>query len=272
MATNETVYVTDNGDDGIEIMEEGFITPQNISQMSFSFDAGKEITESLNKKNTKSRERVSVTKHGRTGYTPLTCTYPNKRDKSSKIMLTDCIIQYRLGIDREDSDYGRSYVCIGVPTIYINKIRSDARKNSGLEVGVKDTVKVQENCYWLNCTLDRLSEADTWIVYRNGDEEIGGHGTVYSILAGLKSSLVADIMMTCSGSMATQKTDDELDLINGKYTLTMKPTEVFIRDVSDKVGPTLDDTNRRRKEGATKVERFLASDKLAEFAMRNLSL
>lgn len=273
MASSTVAYVVDNGEDGIEIMEEGFITRENIGTMKFTFSKPQDITESLYKKNSRSRDQISATKKGRTGYSSLTCTYPNNRDTSSKIMITDCVVQYREGIDREDSDYGRTYVAIGIPTIYINKIRNDARQNSSVDVGVKENVKNQEGCFWLNCTLDRLSELDTWIIYRDGNgEEVGGNGTVRTILSGMKRSITVNVTMTCSASMTTDTMEEAMDLNNGKFTFTMKPTEMFLKDVSDKTGPVLDDTTRRKKEGANKTDKFIASAELAEFAMRNLKV
>jgi hypothetical protein len=188
-------------------------------------------------------------------------------------MLTDCVIQHRLGIDRDDSEYGRSYVCIGIPAEYIDKIRKDAKLNSSMELGVKDKVQRKEGCYWLDCSLDNLSTLDTWIIFQgDAGEDEGRNGTVHTIVKGMKSSVVADIMLTVSATITTNRMDEDLDLINGKYTITMKPTELFAKDTSAKVGPVLDDTTRRKKEGANKTERFKASSKLAEFAMRHLSL
>lgn len=273
MAADNISYVMENDEGGIEIMEDGFITPENLSKMRFTFSKPQDITESLYKNNSRSRDQVSATKNGRVGYSSLTCTYPNGRDTSSKIVLTDCVVQYREGIDRENSQYGRSYVAIGIPTIYINKIGSDGRQNSSINIGVKENVKTQEGCFWLNCTLDNLPEINTWIIYRdeNGDE-VGGNGTVYTILSGMKRSIKVDVMVTCSASMSTDKMDKELDLDGGKFDFTMKPTEMFFREVSDKVGPLLDDTTKRKKEAANKAERFIASSELAEFAMRNLKI
>lgn len=273
MATNSIAYTVENEEGGIEIMEEGFITSDNINKMKFTFSKPQDITESLHKNNSRSRDEVSATKKGRIGYSSLTCTYPNRKDTSSKIVLTDCTVQYREGIDREKSGYGRSYVAIGIPTIYISKISSDAKQNSSINVGVKENVKSQEGCFWLNCSLDNLPETNTWIIYRdeNGDE-VGGNGTVHTILSGMKSSIKVDVMVTCSASMTTDTLDKELDLDRGKFDFTMKPTEMFFREVSDKVGPLLDDTTRRKKEAANKAERFIASRELAEFAMRNLKI
>ena len=271
--TDNIDYVVDNGDDGIEILESGHIDKDNISKMKFSFSKGVDITESLNKKKSTSRQQVSVTKNGRTGYSALTCTYPNNKDTSSKILLTGCILQYREGVDRDNSEYGRSYATIGVPTIYINKIRSDAKANSSLNLSVKENVKSQEGYYWFNCTLDNLADMDTWIIYKDNDNEaVGARGNVHTILSGLKANLLISGTFTCSASMSTDTMDERMDLVNGTYTITMKPTEMFIHRKSDIAGPQLEDTIRRRKEGASKGEKFMASDELAQFAMRHLTI
>ena len=271
MSGSNIVYVVDNGDDGIEIMDDGFITHDNVTEMKFSFSAGQDITESLHKKNTKTRQNVSVTKNGRIAYSSLTCTYPNGKDTSSKVMFTDCIIQYREGIGRDDSDYGRGYVSIGVPIAYVDKMMKDAKRYSSMHLAPNDKVQKKEGCYWFTCSLENLPETDTWIIFQDdsGDDQ-GRNVSVHAILKDMKSSMVVDMMTTVSGSMTTNRMDEDLDLYNGKYTFTLKPTEMFIRDKSDKVGPVLDDTTRRRKEGASKSDRFRASGKLAEFAMRNL--
>ena len=272
MATDTKEYVKDNGDDGIQIMDDGFITPENISLMKFTFSKPQDITESLQKKNSGSRDQISVTKNGRTAYSSLTCHYPNKKDTSSKVMLTDCVVQYREGIDREDSKYGRGYVTIGIPTIYINKMKTDAKANSSVNATVKEKVKAQEGCYWLDCTLDKLSETNTWLLYTKDGEEVGANSSIQAILSGLKHSLVVDAMFTCSVSSATDTMNEIIDVDNGTFTFTMKPTEMYLKDTYNKIGPVLDDTTRRKKEGANQSMRLLASNKLAELAMRNLNI
>ena len=268
-----TMYVADNGDGNIEVMEDGFITHENINKMKFTFSPGQDITESLHKKSSKSNKNISVTKNGRTGYCSLTCTYPNGSDTTSKVVLTDCILQYRENIENDDNNYGKSYVCIGIPTTYIDKMRKDAKENSHISLTVKDKVQRMEGYYWVDCSLDNLSELDTWIIFVDDTgEDAGRNGSVHTVLKGMKSSMVVDIMTTVSGSMSNNKMDEDLDLINGRYTITMKPTEMYIRDISKKTGPILEDATKRKKEGANKSERFKASDKLAEFAMRHLSL
>ena len=272
-----TEYIRETDDGQIEIMEDAFITRENVSKMKFTFTQPDDITESLNKKNNRTRQDVSATKKGRIAYSSLTCTYPDGKSTSSKVMLTDCVIQYREGIERDDgsSNYAVDYVTIGVPGYYISKITKDARNNSSMNVSTKDKVKNLEGCFWIDCQLEKLTDNDTYIIYETeGDPEdvTATNGNIRQILKGLGKSLLVDVMVTCSASMSNTSIMEELDLRNGRFTLAMKPTEMFVRDVSDKVGPLLEDTTRRKKEATNKTERFKASSALAQFAMRNLSI
>lgn len=244
--SEEVQYVKVSEEGDIAIQEEGFIDLDNIGKMKFTFQPGQDITESLAKKK---QPEVSAIKKGRTGYTPMKCTYPNGTETSSKIVLTDCIIQWRQGIDRPDSDYASTYVCIGVPDRYITKIIGDAKRHSGINLGPKDNVQHKNEHYWFGCNLSGLRQDNTWIIYTDKDGETqGSQGMLREILKDMNGSLLVDVMVSISGSLATEELSEKLPLKDGMYTITMKPTEVFIRDTSRIEGPILEDTNRRDRE------------------------
>jgi len=266
----DTPCVSTNEDGSITINESGYITPENISKLRFSFSGPDDITESLHKKSSKRRDDVSVTKKGKTAYGAMKCTYPDKTE-SSMIILTKCILQYRENIEREDSDYGTGYVCIGLPLVYIGKIRSDASKNSGIKANVKDNVKMLENHMWVNCSLEKLNEDSIWIVYESPEGEGEGKNVdIRTLLSHMKQSMECIMLTTCSVTQTTDKMEDDLDLKNGQYHFTFKPAEIFFKGVSDLVGPVLEDTNRRKKESASKGAMLVASQRLADFAARHL--
>jgi len=262
--------VDDDGKEVQEIQEAGFIGTDNIRSMKFTFAAGKDITESINKR---PREQVSATKNGRIGYTPMTCTYPNGTDSSSKVILKDCIIQYREGVTKEDSNYAISYVCIGIPSIYISKVIDDGRRNSSLTIGVNDKTQHKNDYYWFNANLDNLSEQNTWIIHKDADGDDAAKQVILrEVLAAMGASITCTICATVSGSMTTDIMAEALNLKGGTYSLTIKPTEVFLQDVTNIEGPVLDDTQKRLNTTTQKSLAFTASEKLAAFAMRNLTI
>lgn len=267
-------YIIEGEDGAIEILEEGYISTNNIDSMKFEFAKGQDITESLAKKqrNSKIAQEVSALKKGRTGYTPIKLIYPNGKN-TSVVFFTNCVVQYRQGIGRNNSEYAETYVCIGIPSKYINKIKADAKKNSAINVGVKDSVRLMEGCYWFSCTLANVLDEGIWFFFDEGEDGDGYRScTVREALELDNHNLVASISCTISGSMATEKLDQELDLENGIYTLTIKPHEIFFTDISDKRGPELEDTNKRSKEKVNKSEALRTTNrKLIELVTKRLN-
>jgi hypothetical protein len=62
----------------IQILEEGHITPENITSMKFEFSKPDDITSSLDKRNKTGPPTDIPQNPGRTGYTSMTAVYPNE--------------------------------------------------------------------------------------------------------------------------------------------------------------------------------------------------
>lgn len=271
MSTEEGEYIITHDDGNIEILDSAFINLDNISQMSFSFETPKDITESLRKKNSQEQDQVSVTVNGHIAYAPGQVVYPNKKESSKKIPLTGCIVQYREGIKSPKSRYGKDYVAIGVPQLYISKITSDARSTSSMNLAVKSTVQLVGGYYWFNCTLEKLDVNNTSILHQDASGNAQRiQRDIYSLLNAFEKSMTATILFTLSASAATSMMQEKIDLNGGTFNITMKPTEVVFTDLTDVEGPTLDDVGRRKNERLEATETLLASSRLAELAMRKL--
>lgn len=259
-------YVTINEDKSVILEPDAHINGDNIDIMTFTFDDGIDITESVAKKNAKNNTPVSFTKTGRSGYAPVTVTYPDRVSQSSKFLLEGCIIQHTPALNAQNYTYAKNFVFIGIPTIYIDKIISDAKDNSQLNLENKATVQELNGYYWLRCNLDKLSHAKTIITTNSGPVKM----TLDTILKELKSSVFAHIVFTLSGSINNNNMSEPLDLKDGTYTITMKPTEVYATHETDIKGPELTDTNNRRNETSAMSEGFLATGNLAAIAARRI--
>lgn len=265
--SSNTQY-TKEEDGMVSILEDGFITNENISKMKFTFSKPEDITERLKNSN---RPQLTERPQGRTGNANMTCTYPDGKSVSSKILLTNCIVQYRKEPLERGDRYGNTFVNIGIPTIYISKLMADAKKNSGITLRVKDKVKLINNHYWFDCNLDKLTQQNTWIIYEDASGGTsGGQAILKDTLVSMKSNIIVDIMVTVSASMTSKSVAEELDLINGIFYFSIKPTEMFMKSETDIEGPVLEQLNMSQKETTDKTVKFLASAKLAEYAMRNL--
>ena len=268
----ESDYVLKNDDETVDILEAGYITPANVNSMKFSFDTKTDITERLEKKSTATSRNVSVTTNGRIGYAPLTCTYPDGT-KSSKVVLTDVVVQYRDIVELEKNNYGKTYISVGVPSIYLEKMKKDARLNSAMNLTTKDKNQQLEGCYWMDFNLERLTQSDTMMIYKDKNNETQAISISFEkALTATKKSLTCNMMVTVSGSMTTPTVDEPLDLVNGQFYFALKPTEAFIMEESNKVGPVLTDAGRRKNERIERTESLMASTKLAEMVLSRLKI
>lgn len=261
----EGAYVTEKADGTIVLEPDAHMSAENIDEMTFSFAEGNDITESVAKKNAKNKTPVSYTNKGRTGYTPIDVMYPDG-SHSSKFLLEGCILQWTAALNSPNHSYAKDFVFIGVPSIYLDKIMKDAKQNSNINLENKANVQELNGFYWLRCNLDKLSHKDCQIVTENGSAKVSVDGT----LSEIKKSLIANIVFTLSGSMTTKTMDEELDLKDGTYTITMKPTEVYIISDTDIKGPELTDTNARKKEGSAMSDSFYATGALAAMAAKRI--
>lgn len=259
-------YITTNEDGSITIEPDGHISMENIDIMKFTFEDGKDITESVAKKNAKNKNTVSFTKNGRSAYTPITVNYPDGYSKSSKFLLEDCIIQHTPALNAQNHSYAKDFVFIGIPTVYIDKIIEDGRNESQINLANKENVQELNGYYWLRCNLDKLSHRDTQIITEDGPVRM----SIDMILKEAKKSLMASIVFSLSGSMNNQNMDEELDLKDGTYYITMKPFEVYVYADTDIKGPELTDTNNRKKEGSAMSSSFVAKGNIAAIAARRL--
>lgn len=264
--SDDFAYVTVKDDKTIVLEPDAHINAENIDLMTFTFDDGIDITESVAKKNAKNKTPVSFTKRGRSAYAPITVTYPDGFSQSSKFLLEQCIIQHTPALNSQNHTYAKEFVFIGVPSIYLDKIMKDARDNSQMNLENKPNVQELNGYYWLRCNLDKLSHNDTKIVTDEGAAKV----SIGQILKEIESSLFANIVFSLSGSMNNDNMEEELDLKDGTYTITMKPTEVYVISDTGIKGPELTDTNNRKKESSAMSESFLANGALAAIAARRL--
>ena len=274
MSTTGKYVITtksESGEEEIQLTEEAYIGHSNINSMKFSFSPGQDITENLNKRESRDRTEVTATKKGRVAYSSLICTYPNG-ETSSKIILQGCILQYRKGIKSAKSDYGRGFVCIGIPETYVSKIMGDAKTRSTLTVKPKPKVKRQEGYYWFDCTLEKLLPDKCFLAYDAEGEFSGIPMPINDMFEDTEKSILADIAFTCSGSQTTESMAEKIDLNKGVYYLTLKPTSIQMTTETDIVGPTLDDTNRRFAETITPSSKSMASERLLAIAMKRMNM
>lgn len=267
--SGETQYVSGTGKD-IKIEQDGYIGPENISEMRFTFAPGQEITEGVSDKNAGKKQVVSYTKNGRSAYTPVTVNYPDN-STSSKMVLTGCILQHTEALNAPNHKYAKNFVIIAIPEEYIDKIIADAKSESGINLTVKPNTETKNGFYWMRCNLDKLQKKDTHILLdRDGGKSI--ELTLDQLLSDFGKSVSAFIVFTLSGSMNSDKMEETLDLENGQYFITMKPTEVWATSDSSVEGPILKDTNNRKNESVSLSGHLFADGALAEFAMKRLKI
>lgn len=261
----EVQYAVTDADGNITLEPDAHISAENIDDMVFSFSEGVDITESVAKKNAKNKIPVSFTKKGRTGYSAGTTTYPDG-STSSKILLENCILQWTPALNAPNHTYAKEFVFIGIPSIYLDKIMKDAKNNSNITLENKPNVQEMNGFYWPRCNLDKLSHKDCQIVTENGAAKVD----INTILTEAEKSVIASIMFTLSGSITNGDMTDELDLKDGTYGITMKPTEVYAFSDTDIKGPELVDTNNRKKEGSAMSSAFFATGSLAAIAAKRI--
>ncbi|KJZ68973.1 hypothetical protein HIM_11630 [Hirsutella minnesotensis 3608] len=261
--------VKEDGGKEFVILEDGHVTRQNVSKFHFKFTKPSDITESINKRTGGRVASFSVTKSGRVGYTSMSCVYPDNTT-SSKVLLTGCIFQYR---EKAKSDYGSSYVCMGVPEEYITQFILSARKESSVNLQVSEKFENKNGYYWVNAKTDGLSANSTLIMYVDEDGlDQGIPKRLPNVLADFKSNILADVCCVVSGSMTTDTMQEKLNLENGQFNLTIKLMNIYIKDVSDVEGPTLSAINRQESETVEVSDRLRASSKLVEYAMGKLKI
>lgn len=211
---------------------------------------------------------MSYTKRGRSAFSPVTVTYSDGASTSSKFIIEDCIIQHTPALNAQNHTYAKEFVFIGIPTVIIDKNVNDAATTSQLTLQNKPNVRDISGYYWQRCNLDKLSHRDTNIVTETGSCKM----SLDQMLKEVKKGIVANVMFTLSGSMTSNIMDEELDLKDGTYTITMKPTEVYGVSTTDIKGPELTDTNHRKTETAAVPRSSMAKGDLLNIAMKRLNL
>jgi len=263
LAIKESIYIKhDEEEDTIHILEAAHITDETYNKFRYVFQPGADITESL-KKRTDSAP-VSATKNGRTGYSSMTCEYPDKTT-SGQIFIRGCIFQYRQTVDRDNADYGTRYVCLGIPQAFVGKIMSDAKTTAGINVGAKHNVQKKEGYYWFNANIDALKEDASWVVIDLNGEPTGFNFSVKEVLSGQKKNMLADVKITMSATMSTETMEERLELKSGMYSLSVKPTEVYFKDATPVEGPVLNGVQQRKMESMAPTDVFVASPLMAAF-------
>lgn len=262
-----TTSVGADGRETHEITDKGYIDLDNIGQMKFTFGTPNDITESLNKRTGGDIGSQSTIKKGRVGYSRASCTYPDG-SVTEQVIVTNCIIHYR---QKMTGGYGDSYITVGIPTAYVNRILVEAKKTINVVVPAKFQEK--NGCYWFNCKIDKLTKDNTWVVYTDAEGDLAGAtGILKQVLGDMESSIVVTARFVIAASMATESVDQKLDMTNGVFNLSFSVTEVFLQKKTNIEGPTLDTIQRQEKETTEKHEKLLASDELASYAMTRLTI
>lgn len=261
----EYVKVNDNGT--TEVMPDGYINTGNIDLMKFHFEKPRDITNSFKHNNKLNNEGVDDTIEHRTAYGGGECEYPDG-NRTAKIVLEDVIIQYREGIaKKDDTKYGRTYVCIGIPLKY-NKICSDANTVSSVKLKIKDKYEPKEGHFWLDCNLDKLTPESVYVIDGEGNPT---PTTLFKMLKGGKTSFKAHIFTAFSATATDDDIKKKMNL-DRTYNLALKPYEIFLVSKTKIVGPTLAQIKKRETESTAKGEKFLADDDLVAIAMQSINM
>lgn len=284
MTAAESKYVLvekdENDKDIVTILEDGHINRSNITSMNFLFGKPNNITTSLEKANAENPDPDAPKSKGQVGHASIECEYPDKT-KSSKIVLNDCIIQYRERSfgdlskvkNRQNAlDYGVKYVQVGIPTAYLNKVFGDAAKHN-INLGNRENTQEKDGHYWVNCDIKKVPEANISIIYEAEGETNVINQSIRSVLQAMESSIKCTITFTISCVVTTASKDDIPDLKTCKYHPTIKPFEILMEEDSKIKGPELSDvSNNSKNESSEKTEKNLAKGKLLELALGRLKI
>lgn len=257
-----------------EILEDGHITPANISQMRFEIGKGSDITANLDKRNAANPNPGVPQNTGRTGHVGVTIKYPDG-ETSSKAVLTQCVIQYRESMFKDSGrDYADTYVNLGIPKMYLDSLFSAARVNNVI-LHNKEKTREKSNYYWVDCDIRKLKYDDIHIIGKNPEtgEPASYNKSIREMLGLLKQNIECTVTVSISGIMTNKDKTKELPLETGTYHPSIKLHEVVMIRESDIESPDLQEfATQVKNEKAAKTEAQMASSKILALALGRMNI
>lgn len=262
--------VSETGEKTITLLEPSHMSRDNIQDITFKFRTPVDITSKLDSQPDKGKIATGKNK-GRVAYGRCEVHYPDKT-YSNVVYLSDCIIQYR----KKGDTYGITYIHVGVPIDYIEKLKSDALSNGGIRADLRHGTKTNEKHYWIDMDMRNLTMQNTFVYLRANpdDEDVTPENiSLKVILDASKKNCLADLVCSISVSQATTSKDIYPDIENGKYNIGFKPMEVYVHGDTSIDAPPLDFiVDSQRRETANPTSRVIASGELAEKLLAKLNL
>lgn len=255
------------------ILEEGHITPSNITSMNFEFSKPADITASLDKRNTRNLNSDIPQNPGRTGNTRVTVVYPNK-ETSTRATLTQCVVQYRETMLKESGkDYGNTYINVGIPKMYLDRLFSNARGQS-IRLENREKTREKSGYYWVDCDIRRLDWNDIWIFWtdENGESQ-AANKQIRDVLTALRQNVECTLTVTITGNITNKHKNEDLPLDTGAFHPSIKISEVIVKNESQVESPDLSEfSNQGKNEKSEKTEASLASGKVLAMALDRLKM
>jgi hypothetical protein len=222
-------YITFDEQNIPTIQRVGYLNKNNIKVVEFKFKQGVDIVSMFRPVGytTPVGDKLIIIAGG-------ICIYPNGDIITNEIAIEDCILQYRPG---PDTNRNRKYIYIGIPNYIINKIITDAEKNPGINVEIKDDVISENNYYWFSHHIEtlRLGLKHVYISSKEGNKILDKNISLHDILPTEKN--MSSFVVFSFHGMMVNRDNKNLDLVDGEYILRLNPKEIYLVGASDIKGP-----------------------------------
>lgn len=259
----EYVAYEGKGADAIcKIQEDGHIDGNTIGQFTYTCDVPKDLNAENERKVQKGGMPSAIQSARRVGYTSITVHYPDG-NTSSAAVLTGVVLQYRKA--DEGNKYGREFVCIGVPTRYIDTIAKSVKKASSVNLVTAPNVATKDGYYWINSVkLNKLEAVK--MAYTDGE---GKSITMdlRDVVTGMEKGITADMTVVMSGKQIVDLSK-KID-VDGNFQFDISPRTIFIKGISDTNGPEF--TPQRTKTKAEISNKFFADSALVDLVAKKLN-
>lgn len=265
---------TTTDSDGKEIktiLEEGYITPQSVGLFKYEFMNPTDITVSIRKNGQKDGKTIDP-KLGRVGFRPFQCTYPDKSIVNTAV-LTNVVLQYLPIIKKERNEYGRKYINIGIPKLYIDTFVHQAKVNSNVNIVQRERDTVIDGLYWTSCNLENLipDQVGTAVSLENGGGTVINE-SVHEILSDSETHQYVQMTTQLNVSISNTNEKEALDLDNGNYVFSIKPTSIYVTGDANVNVPQLVSQSARAKNVAEISRSTIATGNAALRALEKLKL
>lgn len=273
MTQTESNYVRIDGEgdkETITLLEDAFITADNISTFKFMFDGARDITESVKKNETETSSQIS-THAGRTGYAPCKCIYPDNTS-STTMVFTNVVIQYVKTMAKETSKYGKGYLFVGIPELYINEMQKQAKTNSSRTIKPKPKNERLSGYVWATCSTEKLSPSNVNVTIDDGDKIRKVAVSLIDILKEMKQNLLCNVTLSINASITSPTLSQGLDLIGGTFYFTFKMLAVDILSETNIKSPELELLEKQAKEEREDSALNIATSKIAKLAISRLGV